>query len=460
VIDGALRVGVLASVPAVPAAGSSTRWQDVSQFYNSFQGAASALEKLSGILDEEPSVAEPADPVALHNAPEAGRALAYSPRRRPSRAWRAVRVGAVRVPLGDGAAGLQPGQSRPGRQWRWSARPGRARRRSPGSWPGSTIRWTGGSRWTAWTCATCRTRYLRAGMVVLLTQETSCSRAPVADNIRLGRPAASDLEVRPGRPRRSGRTSSSRRCPLVYQTPVGKRGGRLSAGQRAAHLVSPARSSPRRACWYWTRRPRCSTIPSERLVQAALRTVLDLPHRGDHRAPAVDGGHRRPGCWCCGPGRSSRTARPRSCCAPAPGSTPTCTPAGPPPSCDARRSSGRRRWAAARRAHLAVIHRDGPVANTRATRSLRGWCHNLRLAGCRASAGPEGGTPGMPAIPRQYKASQERRTSTGGRGACRAARRAARHGTRGGHRVPRGLRLAAPRSHEWQPARHWTLTAR
>src|SRR5439155_21086053 len=39
--------------------------QDLSQFYTVFQSAAAALEKISGVLDTEPAVAEPAEPVAL-----------------------------------------------------------------------------------------------------------------------------------------------------------------------------------------------------------------------------------------------------------------------------------------------------------------------------------------------------------------------------------------------------------
>ena len=35
--------------------------QDLSQFYNTFQSAAAALEKISGVLEEAPAVPEPAD---------------------------------------------------------------------------------------------------------------------------------------------------------------------------------------------------------------------------------------------------------------------------------------------------------------------------------------------------------------------------------------------------------------
>ena len=41
---------------------------DISQFYNTFQSANAALEKLSGVLEEEPGVPEPTDPVALSDA--------------------------------------------------------------------------------------------------------------------------------------------------------------------------------------------------------------------------------------------------------------------------------------------------------------------------------------------------------------------------------------------------------
>ena len=39
--------------------------QELSMFYNSLQSATAALEKLSGVLDEKPAVAEPEHPVAL-----------------------------------------------------------------------------------------------------------------------------------------------------------------------------------------------------------------------------------------------------------------------------------------------------------------------------------------------------------------------------------------------------------
>ncbi|HUN38636.1 MAG TPA: ABC transporter ATP-binding protein, partial [Trebonia sp.] len=78
VIDGALQVGVLTSF-LLYLQRFFDPLQDVSQFYNSFQGAASALEKLSGVLDEEPAVAEPRQPAALPPtaAGQAGRRVRF-----------------------------------------------------------------------------------------------------------------------------------------------------------------------------------------------------------------------------------------------------------------------------------------------------------------------------------------------------------------------------------------------
>ena len=64
VIDGDLAVGVLVSF-LLYLRRFFDPLQDVAMFYNSYQSAAAALEKLSGVLEERPAVAEPTDPVAL-----------------------------------------------------------------------------------------------------------------------------------------------------------------------------------------------------------------------------------------------------------------------------------------------------------------------------------------------------------------------------------------------------------
>src|ERR1700728_116253 len=88
VIDGDIKVGVLATF-LLYLQRFFDPLQDVSQFYNTFQSAASGLEKISGVLEEEPSVAEPAVPAPLA----------------PAASGRRVRVEAVR--FGYRPAGLR-----------------------------------------------------------------------------------------------------------------------------------------------------------------------------------------------------------------------------------------------------------------------------------------------------------------------------------------------------------------
>ena len=58
VIDGDMKVGVLVTF-LLYLQRFFDPLQDLSQFYNTFQSAAAALEKISGVLDEAPAVPEP-----------------------------------------------------------------------------------------------------------------------------------------------------------------------------------------------------------------------------------------------------------------------------------------------------------------------------------------------------------------------------------------------------------------
>ena len=42
---------------------------EISQFYNTFQSASAALEKLAGVLEEEPASPSPTEPVPLGRGP-------------------------------------------------------------------------------------------------------------------------------------------------------------------------------------------------------------------------------------------------------------------------------------------------------------------------------------------------------------------------------------------------------
>ena len=73
VMDGDLAVGTLVSF-LLYLRRFFDPLQDVAMFYNSYQSATAALEKLSGVLEERPTVAEPTDPVPLPAAARRARA--------------------------------------------------------------------------------------------------------------------------------------------------------------------------------------------------------------------------------------------------------------------------------------------------------------------------------------------------------------------------------------------------
>src|SRR5215469_2105355 len=273
VINGDVKVGVLATF-LLYLQRFFDPLQDVSQFYNSFQGAASALEKISGVLEEEPSVAEPAAPLTLPAA-ASGRRVQFE----------SVRFGYR--PAGsrqrESPAGLRQQESTaivlPGLDLDIPA--------------GQTVALVGETGAGKTTIARLLARFYdpNAGRVlldgvnlrdlpdqvlrrevVLITQESFLFEGTVAENIRLGRPRASDAEVEAAA-REIGAHEFIAALPDGYATNVGKRGGRLSAGQR--QLISFARAfiaAP--GVLVLDEATALLDIPSERLVQAALQTVL------------------------------------------------------------------------------------------------------------------------------------------------------------------------------------------
>ena len=109
--------------------------------------------------------------------------------------------------------------------------------------------------------------------VVMVTQESFIFAGTIADNIRIGNPNASDEDV-VAAATAVGLDAFIRRLPEGYATDVKKRGGRLSSGQR--QLVSFARvflADP--DVVVLDEATAHLDIPSERLVQNALATVLE-----------------------------------------------------------------------------------------------------------------------------------------------------------------------------------------
>ena len=281
-IDGALQVGVLASF-LLYLQRFFDPLQDVSQFYNSFQGAASALEKLSGILDEEPSVADPAIARELP-APRGARATDFHRTGGPA-GGRRVRFESVQFAYRKGCEGQSGASPQAGAV----------------VLPcfdldipaGQTVALVGETGAGKTTVARLMARFydplsgrvtldgvdlrdlpdaVLRHEVVLITQESFLFEGSIADNIRLGQPSACDADVEEAA-RAIGAHSFISAMPAGYATPVGKRGGRLSAGQR--QLLSFARAfiaAP--GVLVLDEATALLDIPTERLVQAALRRVL------------------------------------------------------------------------------------------------------------------------------------------------------------------------------------------
>jgi ATP-binding cassette subfamily B protein len=255
VIDGDIKVGVLASF-LLYLQRFFDPLQDVSQFYNAFQSAASALEKISGVLEEEPSVAEPAEPAELSTGGN-GRRVRFDGVRFGYRETVVLPGLDLNIPAGQTVALV--GETGAGKTTvaRLLARfydPNAGRVLLDGvdlrDLPDPVLR----------------------REVVLITQESFLFEGTVAENIRLGRPRATDAEVEEAA-RAIGAHEFIAALPDGYATRVGKRGGRLSAGQR--QLISFARAfiaAP--GVLVLDEATALLDIPTERLVQAALRTVL------------------------------------------------------------------------------------------------------------------------------------------------------------------------------------------
>ncbi len=229
--------------------------QDLSQFYNSLQSATAALEKLSGVLDEPPSVPEPTRPTALTEARGAvdftGVSFAYRPDR-PVLPELDLHIPAGQTLAVVGATGAGKTTIAKLVSRFYDPTTGTV------ALDGVDLREVSDER-------------LRRA-VVMVTQENYLFSGTVADNIRFGRPEASDAEV-VAAAEAIGADGFIRALPEGYETDVRKRGGRLSAGQR--QLVAFARAflaDP--AVLILDEATSSLDIPSERLVQRALRTIL------------------------------------------------------------------------------------------------------------------------------------------------------------------------------------------
>jgi ATP-binding cassette, subfamily B, bacterial len=236
---------------------------DLSQFYSTFQSAAAALEKISGVLDEDPAVPEPGDPADL--PPPAGtgrrggsgREVHFDQVRFGYRKKTVLPDLELTIPAGQtvalvGATGA--GKTTIARLL--------ARLYDPGE---------GSVRLDGVDLRQLPDKVLRHE-VVLITQENFLFTGSIADNIELGKPGASRDEI-VAAATAIGADAFISALPGGYDEEVGKSGGRLSAGQR--QLISFARAflaAP--AVLVLDEATSLLDIPSERLVQQALTTIL------------------------------------------------------------------------------------------------------------------------------------------------------------------------------------------
>ncbi len=228
---------------------------ELAQVFNSYQSAAAALEKISGVLEEEPAVAEPKFPVPLGKATGAVRI---------SDAWfgygekPVLQEFSLDVPAGQvialvGATGA--GKSTLAKLLTRFYDPS-----------GGEITLDGVD------LRDLSDADLRRN-VVMVTQEQYLFSGSIADNIRLGRPDATDAEIEQVA-RAVGLWDFVATLPEGLDTDVKRRGGRLSAGQR--QLVAFARvflAAP--AVVVLDEATSSLDIPGERMVQEALETVLE-----------------------------------------------------------------------------------------------------------------------------------------------------------------------------------------
>ena len=273
VLGGTMQIGTLLAL-VIYANRVFEPVMQLSEFYNMFQSAMSALEKLSSFLAEEPEVAEPEHPYE--------RAVEPATESAAESATGGV-TGTVRgalVELDSAVFGYTSDRHA-------------LKETSLRIEPGTTVALVGATGAGKSTIAKLVARFydVSAGQVridgvdvrqladvqlrrevLMLTQEVFLFSASILENIRMGNPQASDEQVKAAA-KAVGADAFIERLREGYESQLGRGGITLSAGQR--QLVSFARvflANPR--VLILDEATASLDIPSERAVQAALRTVL------------------------------------------------------------------------------------------------------------------------------------------------------------------------------------------
>lgn len=268
VLGGTMQIGTLLAL-VIYANRVFEPVMQLSEFYNMFQSAMSALEKLSSFLAEEPEVAEPEHPHERAVEPATGTAAGTS-----------GKVQGALVELDSAVFGYTSDRHA-------------LKETSLRIEPGTTVALVGATGAGKSTIAKLVARFydVSSGQVridgvdvrqladvqlrrevLMLTQEVFLFSASILENIRMGNPQATDEQVKAAA-KAVGADGFIERLRDGYESQLGRGGITLSAGQR--QLVSFARvflANPR--VLILDEATASLDIPSERAVQAALRTVL------------------------------------------------------------------------------------------------------------------------------------------------------------------------------------------
>ncbi len=229
--------------------------QEMAMFYNSYQSATAALEKISGVLEEQPSVPDPSRPVDLWQAKGELRFEEVEFAYRQDRVILpkfdlSIPAGQTIALVGSTGAGKSTLAKLISRFYDPSD--------GVVSLDGIDLR-------------RLHPKDLRRA-IVMVTQEAYLFSGSVSDNIALGKPEATADEI-VAAAKAVGAHEFIRSLPDGYDTDVNKRGGRVSAGQR--QLISFARAFLADPVVLILDEATASLdIPSERLVQEGLQTLL------------------------------------------------------------------------------------------------------------------------------------------------------------------------------------------